>query len=132
MSRASSRAPASRCASTPGTSSSAAPTRSHWQLNYPAASPTSASKDVSLGVAERFRRGELSYRAAVRAGLCRSLGQADVDVAGVIQHLEADGYSGWYVLEHDTILEDDPQGEGPVGDVRISAEFVRNQLEIKN
>ncbi len=31
-------------------------------------------------------------------------------------------YSGWYVLEQDTVRTQDPVGEGPVADVRVSAD----------
>ena len=31
---------------------------------------------------------------------------------------------GWYVLEQDTILADEPEGEGPVADVRASFEYL--------
>ena len=35
------------------------------------------------------------------------------------------GYDGWYTLEQDTILTEQPTGEGPVGDVRTSADNLR-------
>ena len=38
------------------------------------------------------------------------------------------GYDGWYTLEQDTILEDQPQCEGPVADVRTSADNLRSVL----
>ena len=43
-------------------------------------------------------------------------------------HLRARGYDGWYVLEQDTILTEEPRGEGPVADVRASAEYLRSVL----
>ena len=44
----------------------------------------------------------------------RPLGTGDVDVAAIVEHLTKRGYDGWYTLEQDTILEDEPTGEGPV------------------
>jgi inosose dehydratase len=85
-------------------------------------------KDVDLAVAKRVQTGELSYTKAVRIGMYRPLGQGDVDIAGVVGHLEAHDYDGWYVLEQDTVLAQEPKGEGPVAEVRVSAEYIRSVL----
>jgi len=58
----------------------------------------------------------------------RPLGTGDVDVAAIVEHLERNGYTGWYTLEQDTILTEEPRDEGPVADVRTSAEHVRDLL----
>jgi inosose dehydratase len=58
----------------------------------------------------------------------KPLGQGDVDIAGVVGHLEAHGYDGWYVLEQDTILTEEPKDEGPVADVQVSADYIRSVL----
>jgi inosose dehydratase len=79
-------------------------------------------KDVDTGVAGRG----LAYIDAVRAGLYRPLGTGDLDIPGIIQSLEAVGYRGWYVLEQDCALaEAPPVGEGPVGDVRRSVTYLK-------
>ena len=85
-------------------------------------------KDVDLAVAKRVQTGELTYTEAVRIGMYRPLGQGDVDIAGVVSHLEAHDYDGWYVLEQDTVLAQEPKGEGPVAEVRVSAEYIRSVL----
>ncbi|MEV4537895.1 TIM barrel protein [Asanoa sp. NPDC049518] len=83
-------------------------------------------KDVDAAWAARVRSGEVSYTDAVRAGMYRPLGDGDVDVAGIVTTLTANGYAGWYVLEQDTMLDEDPPaGEGPVLDVRRSLEHLR-------
>jgi len=83
-------------------------------------------KDVDAAWAERVRSGEVGYTDAVRAGMYRPLGDGDVDVAGIVTTLTANGYEGWYVLEQDTMLDTDPPaGEGPVLDVRRSLEHLR-------
>ena len=44
--------------------------------------------------------------------------------------LERSGYSGWYVLEQDTVVETEPdEGEGPAGDVRKSLAYLQRRLE---
>ena len=58
----------------------------------------------------------------------RPLGTGDVDVAAIVGALRANGYDGWYTLEQDTVLTGDPEGEGPVADVRTSIECLRKVL----
>ena len=58
----------------------------------------------------------------------RPLGTGDVDGSAIVGSLRARGYDGWYVLEQDTILSEEPRGEGPVADVRTSVENLRGLL----
>jgi inosose dehydratase len=85
-------------------------------------------KDVDDAIAARVRSGRLSYTEAVRDGMYRPLGTGDVDVEAIVSVLGKQGYEGWYVLEQDTILTGEPRGEGPVTDVRTSADYVRSLL----
>lgn len=85
-------------------------------------------KDVDSLVADKVRAGRLSYSEAVVEGMYRPLGTGDVDVESIVKTLEGNGYTGWYTLEQDTILTEEPQGEGPVIDVRTSADHVRSLL----
>ena len=85
-------------------------------------------KDVEGSIAAKVRDGRLSYTDGVRDGMYRPLGTGDVDVAAIVEHLERNGYTGWYTLEQDTILTEEPRDEGPVADVRTSAEHVRDLL----
>jgi inosose dehydratase len=86
-------------------------------------------KDVDAALADRVRKGEIGYHAAVRAGLYRPLGQGGSRIRETVSHLEASGYSGWYVLEQDVVLEAEPEaGSGPVGDVARSLAFLQGLL----
>jgi inosose dehydratase len=82
-------------------------------------------KDVDQTWATRVQRGEVTYTAAVAGGMYRPLGSGDVDIAGIVRTLEAVGYAGWYVLEQDTVLTSEPEGEGPVRDVHASVAYLR-------
>jgi inosose dehydratase len=82
-------------------------------------------KDVDQTWATRVQQGEVTYSAAVTGGMYRPLGRGDVDIAGIVRTLEDFGYPGWYVLEQDTVLTGDPEGEGPVQDVRDSVAYLR-------
>jgi inosose dehydratase len=85
-------------------------------------------KDVDLGLARQVQDGRRSYTEAVREGMYRPLGTGDVDFPAIVGHLRAQGYEGWYVLEQDTILTEEPTGEGPVADVHTSVENLRTVL----
>jgi inosose dehydratase len=85
-------------------------------------------KDVNGQIAAQVRAGLLTYTEAVSRGMYRPLGTGDVDVAAIIGYLTARGYDGWYVLEQDTILTEPPRGEGPLADVRRSADYLRHLL----
>jgi len=85
-------------------------------------------KDVNDQIAAQVRSGRLTYTEAVGRGMYRPLGCGDVDFAAIVGHLRGHGYGGWYVLEQDTILTEEPRGEGPVADVRQSAGYLRELL----
>ena len=85
-------------------------------------------KDVNDQLAAQVRSGRLTYTEGVRRGMYRALGRGDVDFAAIVSHLRGRGYGGWYVLEQDTILTEEPRGEGPVADVRQSADYLRTLL----
>ncbi|MFF2115134.1 sugar phosphate isomerase/epimerase family protein [Rhodococcus koreensis] len=83
-------------------------------------------KDVDAEFAARVQAGELSYTDAVAQGMYTPLGTGDVDIEGVVRHLVDSGFDGWFTLEQDTILAGEPEGEGPVADVKTSAAFLRS------
>jgi len=87
-------------------------------------------KDVDDQIAAQVRSGRLSYTEGVRRGMYRPLGRGDVDFAAIVRHLRGRDYGGWYVLEQDTILTEEPHGEGPVADVRQSADYLRGLLTV--
>jgi inosose dehydratase len=86
-------------------------------------------KDVDLEVAGRLAARELSFKEAAQKNAFRPLGDGDVDVAGVVDRLESSGYSGWYVLEQDSVVDTEPpEGEGPVNEVGKSLKFLKARL----
>jgi inosose dehydratase len=85
-------------------------------------------KDVDSSIGDKVRSGRLTYTEGVVRGMYRPLGTGDVDIAAIVTTLQGNGYEGWYTLEQDTILTEEPRGEGPVSDVRISADHVRDLL----
>ena len=87
-------------------------------------------KDVDLELAGRLAARELSFKEAAQKNAFRPLGEGDVDLGGVLDRLEGSGYSGWYVLEQDSVVEaEPPEGEGPVEEVGKSLAYLRERLE---
>ena len=85
-------------------------------------------KDVDSAKARQVQDGRITYTDGVRQGMYRPLGAGDVDVPAIVASLREQGYDGWYVLEQDTILTEEPRGEGPVADVNASADYLRTVL----
>jgi inosose dehydratase len=85
-------------------------------------------KDVDSALAARVVGGELTFAEAVRAGLFVPLGTGSVDIAGIVAGLEGAGYAGWYVLEQDVMLPGEPDGEGPVADVRACLRYLTGSV----
>jgi inosose dehydratase len=83
-------------------------------------------KDVDDTLAAKVRSGEVGFKQAVIDGMFKPLGQGDVDIAGVIRRLERSGFNGWYVLEQDASLAEEPEeGTGPKADAIQSLEYLK-------
>lgn len=85
-------------------------------------------KDVDAELAHQVHDGAVAYSDAVAADLFRPLGQGDVDLPGILGDLDAAGYSGYHVLEQDVMLSAEPEGVGPMADVRTSFDYLREWL----
>jgi inosose dehydratase len=86
-------------------------------------------KDVDAEIAAKVISKEIAFSDAVAAGMWRVLGTGDVDITAMVEALQASGYDGWYVLEQDVMFKDgEPEGEGPIADVRACLEYVKGVL----
>jgi inosose dehydratase len=75
-------------------------------------------KDVDAWLGNMVAAGELDYLEAVRRGLYRPAVGTSVDLKAIVEALRAARYSGWYVLEQDRALAEEPAaGDGPAADV---------------
>ncbi len=84
-------------------------------------------KDVSLQHAERVRAGQSTYYDEVVAGMYRPLGQGDIDIAAIVTSLLDAGYTGWFTLEQDNVISEEPApGDGPVSDAAASLAYLRS------
>jgi len=83
-------------------------------------------KDVDLSWAKKVQSNELSYYDAVVQGMYRPLGQGDVDIRTIVRSLIKSGYTGWFVLEQDNVITEEPGvNQGPMADAQTSVEFLR-------
>lgn len=82
-------------------------------------------KDVDADLATAVQSGRLAYGAAVRQGLYTPLGRGAVGIGDLVVALERAGYTGWYVLEQDAVLECEPaEGGGPALEVQESLAYL--------
>lgn len=84
-------------------------------------------KDVDGVMAEQVRAHTLPFRQANIDGIFVPLGDGAVDFQSFIKTLEDAGYDGWYVLEQDCVLNEDPApGEGPIRDAKKSIDYLKS------
>ena len=87
-------------------------------------------KDVDAAKAARVQAGEITYYEGVVAGMYRPLGQGDVGIDKIVRNLLTAGYQGWFVLEQDLVITDEPEaGGGPVEFAKQSVEYLRAVIE---
>ena len=83
-------------------------------------------KDVNLAVAGRVQSGEITYYQGILEGMYVPLGTGDVDVRSIVRSLISASYDGWFVLEQDNVINEEPVvGAGPFADAKASVEFIR-------
>jgi inosose dehydratase len=88
-------------------------------------------KDVDAALAARVQAGELTYTEAVAQGMYTPLGTGDVGIGKIVNGLLDSGFDGWFVLEQDTILSEEPTDAGPVTDVIASVAYLRSVVDAR-
>ena len=83
-------------------------------------------KDTNHDVALQVRKGERTYYDGMINGLYAPLGKGDIDMKAIVKNLVNAGYDGWFVLEQDLAIFEEPgAGLGPVEFARQSVAFLR-------
>lgn len=83
-------------------------------------------KDVDLDVLDTVRSGERSYTQGVAHRMYRVLGQGAIDLEAIVTSLEAAGYRGWYVPEHDRMLSSTADVQAAQADAAASVTYLRS------
>jgi inosose dehydratase len=83
------------------------------------------AKDVNAQLAKQVQAGKLTYYDAVVKGMYVPVGKGDVDFKTIITCLSDAGFDGYYVLEQDIVLNEEPapyskEGAGPMQFVKES------------
>lgn len=87
-------------------------------------------KDVSLDRARRVQVGDQTYYDAVIDGMYQPLGQGDIDIETIVGTLIRAGYDGWFTLEQDTVVAEEPSvGSGPIEQARASLDYLKAIVE---
>ncbi len=83
-------------------------------------------KDAKYDVIDQLNNAEITLMEAVEQGIFQPLGQGDLPIADVINHLEQVGYTGTYVLEQDCVVRggEPAPGEGAIQEVVKSLDYL--------
>lgn len=84
------------------------------------------AKDVRKELSDKLLPGEITWAEGIRAGMFTPIGQGDVDFATIVSLLDEAGFDGYYVLEQDIMLDEEPPAQGgPIDNARASLEALR-------
>lgn len=102
---------------------------SEFADKYPERVAHTHLKDVKDAVAQRVRDGEITYYEGVTKGMYTPLGQGDASIRAIVRSLVKFGYTGWFTLEQDLVVNEEPEvGKGPYTQVKMSYKFLRDVL----
>ncbi|PIE20331.1 MAG: inosose dehydratase [Arachnia propionica] len=90
------------------------------------------AKDVRADLAAKLLPGEVTWSQAIKQGVFTPLGQGDIDFATIVAELQAVGFQGYFVLEQDIMLDEEPAADGgPIGNAKASLEYLQGLLAAK-
>lgn len=70
------------------------------------------AKDVRKDIAEQLLPREITWSQAIKSGIFTPIGEGDIDFATIVQLLDEAGFDGYYVLEQDIMLDEEPPADG--------------------
>ena len=81
------------------------------------------AKDVDKSLTDKLLPGELTWSQGIKAGMFTPIGQGDIDFATIVGLLDEAGFDGYWVLEQDIMLDEEPPADGgPVANAKASFE----------
>lgn len=79
------------------------------------------AKDVRADMAAKLLPGELTWSEAIKGGMFTPVGDGDIDFATIVRLLDEAGFDGYWVLEQDIMLDEEPPADGgPVANAEKS------------
>lgn len=82
-------------------------------------------KDVNIAKAREVQAGKIQYMDALDEGIFQPLGKGEVGIDKLVHTLESTGYTGWYVMEQDVVLQSETDLPAALADVKTSVEYLR-------
>ena len=85
------------------------------------------AKDVHKELTDKLLTGEFTWSQGIRAAMFTPIGEGDIDFAAIVKRLDDAGFDGYYVLEQDIMIDDEPAiGGGPIENARASLAQLRS------
>ncbi|MDT3766747.1 TIM barrel protein [Gleimia hominis] len=70
------------------------------------------AKDVHKEMTDKLLPGELTWSQGVKDGMFAPIGDGDIDFKAVVEALNKAGFDGYYVLEQDIMIDEEPPADG--------------------
>lgn len=84
------------------------------------------AKDIHKDMTDKLLTGELVWGDGVKQGMFAPIGEGDIDFKAIVAKLNEVGFNGYYVLEQDIMLDEEPPaGGGPIDNARKSFEALK-------
>lgn len=79
------------------------------------------AKDIRKELTDQLLPGKITWSQGIKAGMFTPIGQGDIDFAAIVGLLDAAGFDGYWVLEQDIMLDEEPPADGgPVANAKAS------------
>ena len=79
------------------------------------------AKDLHKDMTDKLLTGEMVWGEGIKAGMFAPVGQGDIDFPTIVATLKDAGFDGYYVLEQDIMLDEEPAaGAGPIENARAA------------
>lgn len=84
------------------------------------------AKDIRKDLTDKLLPGELAWGDGIKAGMFVPIGEGDIDFTRIVNTLKEAGFDGYYVLEQDIMLDEEPPADGgPIENARASYNALR-------
>ena len=81
------------------------------------------AKDIRKDITDQLLPGAITWSQGIKSGMFTPIGQGDIDFRAIATLLDAAGFDGYWVLEQDIMLEEEPPaGGGPINNAKASLE----------
>ncbi len=84
------------------------------------------AKDIRKEVTDQLLPGAITWSQGIRAGMFTPIGQGDIDFAAIVALLDDAGFDGYWVLEQDIMIDEEPPADGgPIANAKASLDALR-------